>query len=270
MKERARCSASRVGTPRKSRPRRTLSSTLRHGSKASCWKRYAAWRLMPRSSSPSTRTLPSGGASSPAATLSKVDLPQPDGPTSATKVPAAMLSEMSLTTVCAPPAGVAKRTLTPANSTAGAMAGRSPGATRLLADAQLGIRLLGEGVAVGLGQVDMRGRHFRRRLAEHGEHRLGALGVHPAGRRVHRDRVLEGGEVERLVTADHVGRHLGHDLLGAVAMDPFERADDGVGQRLRLLGMLADPRALGVERAARILAAEHRLGIGDGARVGKD
>src|SRR5690348_2579575 len=111
---------------------------------------------MPRSSSPSTRTLPSGGANNPAATLRRVDLPQPDGPTSATNVPAAMPSEMSLTTVCAPPAGVAKRTLTPANSTAGgAAAARSPGATRLLADAQLGIRLLGEGVAVGLGQVDM-------------------------------------------------------------------------------------------------------------------
>src|SRR6185312_5888795 len=132
---------------------------------------------MPRSASPCTRTWPSGGASSPAATLSRVDLPQPEGPTRATKVPAAMASEMSLTTVCAPPAGVAKRTLTPANSTAaaaaGAAAGRSPDATRLLADAQLGIRLLGEGVAVGLRQIDMRRRHLGRRLAEHGEHRLG-------------------------------------------------------------------------------------------------
>src|SRR6185437_10463224 len=154
-------------------------------------------RLMPRSSSPRTRTVPSGGASSPAATLSKVDLPQPEGPTRATKVPATMTSEMSLTTVCAPRAGVAKRTLTPANSTAaaGPAAGRSPVATRLLADAQLGIRLLGEGVAVGLRQIDMRRRHFRRRLAEYREHRFGALRIHLAGRRIHRDRVLERGEI---------------------------------------------------------------------------
>ncbi|XQU70275.1 hypothetical protein OJJOAM_003006 [Cupriavidus sp. H18C1] len=54
---------------------------------------------MPVSGSPNTRTSPDDGASRPAPTLSKVDLPQPVGPTTETNSPGAIASETSLTAV---------------------------------------------------------------------------------------------------------------------------------------------------------------------------
>jgi len=54
---------------------------------------------MPVSSSPKTLILPEDGCSSPAPTLSKVDLPQPVGPTTETNSPGAMASVVSATAV---------------------------------------------------------------------------------------------------------------------------------------------------------------------------
>src|SRR5258706_5397704 len=98
---------------------------------------------MPRMGSPKTRAQPSGGISKPAATLSRVDFPQPDGPTIATKVPSAISSEMSRSTVCTPPAGVGKRTVTPSKATAGVLirpAALQPGTAPLVHQAQLLVR----------------------------------------------------------------------------------------------------------------------------------
>ena len=73
--------------------------------------------------------------------------------------------------------------------------------------------------------------------------------------------------------ADQFVRHLRHDLFRRVRVDPLQRVDDGVGQRLRLLRILRDPVRLGVERAARILAAEHvervllRAGVAQDAQI---
>src|SRR6185437_5200567 len=62
-------------------------------------------------------------------------------------------------------------------------------------------------VGVGLGYIDIGLGDLRRAFAEHREHGSGALGVHLAGLRIHRDGVLERGEIERLILADHLLRH---------------------------------------------------------------
>src|SRR5919106_6841787 len=81
---------------------------------------------MPRSTSPKIRTRPSGGKSRPAAQLSRVDLPQPDGPTTATKVPSAMSSEIRSATVWNAPEGARKRIVTRSKDAAGAGERLSP------------------------------------------------------------------------------------------------------------------------------------------------
>src|SRR5215469_3713495 len=81
---------------------------------------------MPSTGSPNTRAHPSGGISSPAATLSSVDFPHPEGPTIATKVPSAISSETSRNTVCTAPAGVGKRTVTPSKATAAVLMALAP------------------------------------------------------------------------------------------------------------------------------------------------
>src|SRR6478736_278482 len=62
---------------------------------------------------------PEEGAISPAATLSKVDLPQPVGPTIAMNSPAATASEASSTAGYVPPAASRNLTLTCESETAG-------------------------------------------------------------------------------------------------------------------------------------------------------
>src|SRR5258706_11098689 len=62
---------------------------------------------------------PEEGAISPAATLSRVDLPQPVGPTIATNSPAATASEASSTAAYVPPAASRNLTLTCESETAG-------------------------------------------------------------------------------------------------------------------------------------------------------
>src|SRR5579863_9985825 len=78
----------------------TLSSTVRSSSRLKNWKMIPTWRarnlasaLSPRVSirRPATVTVPSVGRSRPAMRLSRVDLPLPDGPMTATTSPAATL-----------------------------------------------------------------------------------------------------------------------------------------------------------------------------------
>src|SRR5690242_16471861 len=198
---------------------------------------------MPRSGSPKTTTRPAGGKSSPAAALRRVDLPQPDGPTMARKVPSAMSKAMSRATVCTSPEGARKRMVTSSNETAAAVTAVAPTAALrplpppsprrgeggcssvvallLFLDAELLVRLLRELVGVGLGNVDMRVLDRRHRLAEDVEHRLGALGVHQAVGRVGRDHVLQRGEIDLGMRGGELLRHLRHDLLGAVRVDPL-------------------------------------------------
>src|SRR5690348_1294456 len=161
---------------------------------------------MPWTGSPKTRARPSGGISSPAATLSSVDLPQPDGPTIATKVPSAISSEMSRRTVCTSPAGVGKRTVTPSNATAGVLMAFAAlilamraGRYALVRQTELLARGLRELVVVGLGHVDLGVRDLGIGAGEHIEHRLSALRVHFPIDRVLRQRVLERRKIERLV-----------------------------------------------------------------------
>ena len=81
--------ASARGRPAFSSAMPALSSALRHGSSRSRWgiSAHRASRSS-GSSSPPTATCPAAGASSPATIESRVDLPQPLGPTTATRAPA--------------------------------------------------------------------------------------------------------------------------------------------------------------------------------------
>src|ERR1700755_796246 len=67
---------------------------------------------------------PDDGATNPAATLSKVDLPQPVGPTMATNSPSATASDARSTAGYEPPSASRKLTVTCASATAGATAAR--------------------------------------------------------------------------------------------------------------------------------------------------
>src|SRR6185369_12999198 len=69
--------------PASSRPSSTLPSTVRQGNSANSWKTIAV-AGRPAGSAPSKPTRPVVGVSSPASRFSKVDLPQPEGPTTAT------------------------------------------------------------------------------------------------------------------------------------------------------------------------------------------
>src|SRR3982074_1741291 len=83
------------------------------------------------------------------------------------------------------------------------MPATSAGMTERVSPASLHSELLvgaiDEFVGVGLRQVDIRLGDLRRRLAEDGQHRLRALRVHAAGRRIHGNRVLERPEINALL-----------------------------------------------------------------------
>ena len=66
----------------------TLSSVVRHGSKVGFWNAMPVIESGPSTSLLSTMTPPLVGGHSPVTTFIKVDLPQPDGPTTATNSPA--------------------------------------------------------------------------------------------------------------------------------------------------------------------------------------
>lgn len=83
---RARASRSAFERPVPSSPKATLSSTRRQGSRRASWKTRATGRR-PVSDLTGIRTVPAAGAVSPASTRSRVDLPTPDGPTTAVKEP---------------------------------------------------------------------------------------------------------------------------------------------------------------------------------------
>ncbi len=59
-------------------------------------KRASASSSSPARSVPSTTTFPESGRSSPAMVISRVDLPEPEGPTRPTASPGATLSEIPL------------------------------------------------------------------------------------------------------------------------------------------------------------------------------
>ncbi|EPJ38375.1 putative Taurine import ATP-binding protein TauB [Streptomyces afghaniensis 772] len=59
----------------------TLARRVRHGSRASSWKTRARSAEGPVSGCPSWAISPASGDSRPARVRSRVDLPQPEGPT---------------------------------------------------------------------------------------------------------------------------------------------------------------------------------------------
>src|SRR5690606_31947384 len=116
-------------------PRGSPSSTLRaierHGSRRGSWKATAQrWSTGATGVSPIVR-IPSSARSRPETSRSSVDLPQPEGPRSATISPARISSAMSRSTVREPPSGSGNRRATSAIRTGSAGAeGASTSVTR--------------------------------------------------------------------------------------------------------------------------------------------
>src|SRR5690606_35120139 len=170
---------------------------------------------MPSSGAPKISTRPRLGARRPAAALSKVDLPQPLGPTIATKRPSGMSRVISVTATKPPAAGASNRISTSRNATAGAadvargrgaapliaMSAARPESRLLLGSALLRRRRLDEGVGVGLCHVDLGLGDGGVEAREHVVHGLRALGVHQTGLREHRDRVGQRREIELRIAA---------------------------------------------------------------------
>ena len=99
----ARSNAS--GAPASSSGTATFSSAVMVGIRWNDWNTMPTWRPRKRASassssrprsSPATATVPVSGRSSPAATISRVDLPEPDGPTRPTASPVPICRSMSL------------------------------------------------------------------------------------------------------------------------------------------------------------------------------
>ena len=80
------------GTPRVMRPKLTFASTLIQGNSPLSWNTMALTTAQPGAS---TRIAPLDWASSPARIRSKVDFPQPEGPTMQTNSPGDTLRLMS-------------------------------------------------------------------------------------------------------------------------------------------------------------------------------
>ena len=68
-------------------PKVTLSRTVSQGNSADSWNTTARSGPGRRGGPPSILRLPAVGCSKPATMLSRVDLPQPEGPSSATNSP---------------------------------------------------------------------------------------------------------------------------------------------------------------------------------------
>src|SRR3954447_26687597 len=88
-----------------SRPNITFCSADSHGSSSANWNTMPRSWPQPRTSRPSTVTLPAEAVSSPMAIRSAVVLPQPEGPMSATISPSCTLklTRLSACTVCCSP-----------------------------------------------------------------------------------------------------------------------------------------------------------------------
>src|SRR5258706_322026 len=67
----------------------TLASVVRQGSSVGFWKAIPAMLSGPVTSRPLTMTAPAVGGHKPVTTFIRVDLPHPDGPTTATNSPGA-------------------------------------------------------------------------------------------------------------------------------------------------------------------------------------
>ena len=67
----------------------TFAAVVRHGSMTGFWNAMPAMLTGPETASPATRTRPALGNWSPVTSFMRVDLPQPDGPTTATNSPSA-------------------------------------------------------------------------------------------------------------------------------------------------------------------------------------
>ncbi len=91
----ARCLSAPVGVPLTSVGSRTFSTAVRHSSKVGRWNIMPTSDDGPFTSLPSTPRLPEVLPISPAISRSKVDFPQPLGPTSETKVPR-LMSKLAL------------------------------------------------------------------------------------------------------------------------------------------------------------------------------
>src|SRR4051812_15657183 len=119
---------------------------------------------MPESGWPSERTSPADAPSRPAAMLSKVDLPQPVGPTTETNSPAPTVSGVSSTAVKPLPApSPVKVTVMLDRDSAGAGDTRSA----LLLLTVFLQRFLRETVVERFCEVDFRGLHCRLERVQH-------------------------------------------------------------------------------------------------------
>ena len=99
------------GTPWNSGPIATFPSTFFHGSSASAWNMKLVLLAMPSTGRPPTRTLPSLGLSRPTR-VSVVDLPHPEGPTTAQNRPGSTVMVTSRSAVKVEAPGVPKRLVT--------------------------------------------------------------------------------------------------------------------------------------------------------------
>jgi hypothetical protein len=87
-----RVAVSAAGTPRVASPKPTLASTLIQGNSPLSWNTIAFSTVQPEAA---TLMLPLVSFASPARMRSKVDFPQPEGPTMQTNSPGAMCRLMS-------------------------------------------------------------------------------------------------------------------------------------------------------------------------------
>lgn len=86
---------SAAGTDASFSPNSTLPRTVSQGNSAYCWKITPRSGPGPVTGFPSTSTSPEVGTASPAARLSRVLLPHPDGPTTVTNSSSPMSSDTS-------------------------------------------------------------------------------------------------------------------------------------------------------------------------------
>src|SRR5207245_4567842 len=112
-----------------SRGKRTLPSAERQGSRGASWKTKPSSRLRRAVSGgpPSTVTVPCVGATRSATSLSRVDLPHPDGPRRLMKPPGGTWSP-TFSSAVTEPRSLLTRTVPPSSLTAGAAPGLFLGA----------------------------------------------------------------------------------------------------------------------------------------------
>ena len=94
----------------------TLPSTVFHGSSASVWNMKLVPRPMPVTGCPPTAHRPLAGPVEAGHQVRVVDLPHPDGPTTAQNSPGSTVMVTSRRAVNGAPPGVANRLVTPASS----------------------------------------------------------------------------------------------------------------------------------------------------------